>query len=109
MLRELSARVKRPFTFNQLAGGKSPARSLQELRRAGISLVIYSTPCLFAAQGAIDEALQALRAAGDKLPEPGPGVVGLQDCWTVLNDNLARRHGGPQAPPERVRSARTGR
>ncbi len=91
LVRELAARVRRPFAFNQIAGGKSPARTLDELRAAGMSMVIYSTPCLFAAQGAMDEALRALRDEDGRLREPSPDVVGLDDCCAVLNDNLARR------------------
>ena len=92
LVRELAARVGRPFAFNQIAGGKSPPRSLAELGQAGMSIVIYSTPCLFAAQGAIDDALEQLRAEGGLLPAPKPGVVGLSDCCAVLDDNLSRRH-----------------
>jgi 2-methylisocitrate lyase-like PEP mutase family enzyme len=92
LVRELAARVGRPFAFNQIAGGKSPPRSLAELGKAGMSIVIYSTPCLFAAQGAIDDALEQLRAEDGLLPAPKPGVVGLRDCCDVLDDNLSRRH-----------------
>ena len=92
LVRELAARVGRPFAFNQIAGGKSPPRSLAELGKAGMSIVIYSTPCLFAAQGAIDHALEHLRAEDGLLPAPKPGVVGLSDCCAVLDDNLSRRH-----------------
>jgi 2-methylisocitrate lyase-like PEP mutase family enzyme len=46
--------------FNQIAGGKSPPASLSELRAAGVSLVNYSTPCLFAAHDAIVDTLTRL-------------------------------------------------
>jgi 2-methylisocitrate lyase-like PEP mutase family enzyme len=104
LVRALAARVGRPFAFNQIAGGKSPARSLAELGAAGMSIVIYSTPCLFAAQGAIDESLRALKEEDGRLREPGPGVVGLTDCWTVLDDNLARRQAS--AGPDGARATR---
>ena len=47
----------KPLLFNQIAGGKSPRVTLTELREAGAELALYSTPCLFAAQTAIDERL----------------------------------------------------
>ena len=108
LVRTLAARVRRPFAFNQIAGGKSEPRSLRELGEAGISMVIYSTPCLFAAQSAIDQALRGLRQQDGRLPVPGPGVVGLGDCVAVLDENLARRRGAAQEPepPVAIRSGR---
>lgn len=87
-VRELSKRVDRPFCFNQIAGGKSPACTQSELGAAGVSLVIYSTPCLFAAQTAIEDAMTALKAEDGTL---AGSKVGVSDCTSVLNDNLARR------------------
>jgi len=80
------------IAFNQIAGGRSPGRSCVELREAGVSMVIYSTPCLFSAQTAIDRDLAALSRADGVLPEPGDGRVGLRDCTTLLDENLARRY-----------------
>src|SRR3989338_2156002 len=87
-VRDLSKRVNRPFCFNQIAGGKSPACTQSELSEAGVSLVIYSTPCLFAAQTAIEDAMAALKAKDGTL---AGSKVGVRDCTSVLNDNLARR------------------
>jgi len=87
-VRDLSRRVDRPFCFNQIAGGKSPACTHSELGEAGVSLVIYSTPCLFAAQAAIDDAMLALKAADGTLAGSRIEVPG---CTVVLNANLARR------------------
>lgn len=81
-----------PIAFNQIAGGRSPGRSWTELRQAGVSMVIYSTPCLFGAQAAIGHDLAALSANDGVLPEPGDGRVGLKDCTTLLDENLARRY-----------------
>lgn len=89
-VRDLSKRIDRPFCFNQIAGGKSPACTQGELSAAGISLVIYSTPCLFAAQTAIEDAMVALQAKDGTLAD---SKVGVRDCTAVLNDNLARRDG----------------
>jgi 2-methylisocitrate lyase-like PEP mutase family enzyme len=87
-VRQLSARVKPPFCFNQIAGGKSPACTLTELREAGVRLVIYSTPCLFAAQPAIEDAMIALQKEDGSLAR---SRVGVKDCTRVLQENLARR------------------
>lgn len=87
-VRELSKLVDRPFCFNQIAGGKSPACTQSELSEAGVSLVIYSTPCLFSAQTAIEDAMVTLKAKDGTL---AGSKVGVSDCTAVLNDNLARR------------------
>jgi 2-methylisocitrate lyase-like PEP mutase family enzyme len=81
-----------PIAFNQIAGGRSPCRSWTELRQAGVSIVIYSTPCLFAALTAVERELAALAEADGLMPEPGDKRAGLRDCMTLLDDNLARRY-----------------
>ena len=88
VVRDLVKRTDKPFTFNQIAGGKSPAYTQAELKEAGISLVIYSTPCLFAAQAAMDDAMLDLKARNGTL---AGSRVGVKDCTNVLNENLARR------------------
>jgi 2-methylisocitrate lyase-like PEP mutase family enzyme len=88
VVRELVRHTDKPFTFNQIAGGKSPAYTQCELRDAGIALAIYSTPCLFAAQAAIEDAMQDLRARDGTL---AGSRIGVRECTGVLNDNLARR------------------
>jgi 2-methylisocitrate lyase-like PEP mutase family enzyme len=92
LIRTLRAAVSRPLAFNQIAGGKSPRTGLCELATAGVSLVIYSTPCLFAAQAAVEDAVGSLKQAGGVLPELGAGrSVGLKDCVAVLQENLTLR------------------
>jgi len=49
IVEELSSKVKMPVMVNQLSGGKSPNWRLNRLKDAGVSIVIYSTPCLFVA------------------------------------------------------------
>ena len=88
VVRDLIRRVDKPFTFNQIAGGKSPAYTQDELKAAGITLVIYSTPCLFPAQAAIEQAMLDLKAHNGSL---AGSRIGVKDCTAVLNDNLARR------------------
>ena len=88
IVRKLSQQTDRPFCFNQIAGGKSPVYTQTELAAAGISLVIYSTPCLFAAQSGIEHAMQNLHSQDGSL---AGSLIGVKDCTSVLNDNLARR------------------
>jgi 2-methylisocitrate lyase-like PEP mutase family enzyme len=87
-VRNLSAKAGRPFCFNQIAGGKSPACTLSDLRGAGVKLVIYSTPCLFAAQPAIEDALIQLKKVDGSL---AGSAIGVKDCTAVLTENLRRR------------------
>jgi len=89
LLSEIRSVTDKPLAFNQIAGGASPALSFTELRGAGVSLAIYSTPCLFAAQGAITDSLQALKAQSG-LDGNSRGVC-LRDCQNVLEANLLRR------------------
>lgn len=91
VLRDLAAELEPPLVFNQIAGGKSPRCSLTELGAAGVTLVIYSTPCLFAAQRAIESALDSLIADDGRLPAPSSSEVGVADCTAVLQANAARR------------------
>jgi 2-methylisocitrate lyase-like PEP mutase family enzyme len=92
LIRTLKAEVDRPLAFNQIAGGKSPRCSLPQLAAAGISLAIYSTPCLFAAQAAVASAIGCLEQTNGVLPEAAAGrSVGLKDCVGLLQENLAAR------------------
>lgn len=89
LVRRLRERVGAPLAFNQIAGGRSEPRSLRELEEAGVSIAVFSTPCLFAAQEAVDDAVRALLAPDGRLPGPGGGV-GLADCTRLLEANLNR-------------------
>ena len=62
--------IEQPFAFNQIAGGKSPRADLTELEDIGVSIVIYSTPCLFAAQAAIDKTMRDLKQNNGMLEAP---------------------------------------
>lgn len=99
LVRELSAEVETPLCFNQIAGGRSPARSLTELREAGVRLAIHSTPCLFAAQAAVQRELERLDDEDGVLLGPESGAVGLADCTRLLDENLAARTSGAMAGP----------
>jgi 2-methylisocitrate lyase-like PEP mutase family enzyme len=83
--------VDRPFAFNQIAGGKSPRVDLDQLKDLSVSIVIYSTPCLFAAQAAIDQAMNSLKAAHGKLVPSDDKEVTVPKCTAVLQANRERR------------------
>jgi 2-methylisocitrate lyase-like PEP mutase family enzyme len=106
-VRALSAKVEQPFCFNQIAGGKSPPCTLTELQRAGVKLAIYSTPCLFAAQSAIDQAMVGLQATDGSL---AGSPIGVKECTRVLEGNLTRRAaagaGTPRVSPASTAAAR---
>ena len=85
----------KPLLFNQIAGGKSPRLSLTELHDLGVSVAIYSTPCLFAAQTAINRAMLELRAQDGRLPGVGEGDVGVAASLALLEGNLGRHHPEP--------------
>ncbi len=95
MVQEVREKVGRPVAFNQIAGGKSPSCTLTALHEVGVQVVIYSTPCLFAAQQAIVDALLGLKAKDGQLPAAVNGSIGVRECNDVLQQNLARRHGQP--------------
>lgn len=88
----------KPLLFNQIGGGKSPRLSLTELTALGVDVAIYSTPCLFAAHTAIEDALVGLKAADGRLPEVrGAGAVGVAASTQLLERNISRHH--PLPPP----------
>jgi 2-methylisocitrate lyase-like PEP mutase family enzyme len=80
----------KPLLFNQIAGGKSPRFSLGDLEELGVGVAIYSTPCLFAAQSAMEEALTRLKEDDGRLPGDS---IGVADCLELLERNLSRHHG----------------
>ena len=81
----------KPLLFNQIAGGKSPLLSFEQLRAIGVGLVQYSTPLLFAAQQAMTEALDSLIANDGILPRnPNGRSVGVTECQAILQANEKR-------------------
>ncbi|MFI6846367.1 oxaloacetate decarboxylase [Kitasatospora sp. NPDC050467] len=81
----------KPLLFNQIAGGKSPRLSLSELAGLGVDVAIYSTPCLFAAHRAMDEALAGLKVADGRLPAPAgeSRQIGVRESTELLERNIA--------------------
>jgi hypothetical protein len=53
-----------------------------------MQVAIYSTPCLFAAQAAIEGAMTDLKNADGWL---SASRIGVKDCTSILSDSLARR------------------
>jgi len=95
-LRQVRKITKKPILFNQIAGGKSPRVSLSELRKAGALLALYSTPCLFAAQTAIDDSLTQIFAQDGMLPDMTQGrQVGVEQCTAVLEANVKQQERAP--------------
>ena len=88
IIRTLKNQLDKPIMFNQIAGGKSPTCNLTELRDAGVSLVNYSTPCLFAAQAALEDEMKWLRENDGWLKKER---IGVQECTVLLKENLANR------------------
>lgn len=78
---QLRSQISVPIMVNQLHGGKSPNWSFDELEDAGASIVIFSTPCLFAAQRGIETYLKALKE-GQALPSHG--TASMEDCAKIL-------------------------
>ena len=90
----------KPLLFNQIAGGKSPNLSIEELRVLGIGLVQYSTPLLIAAQQAMTEALDSLMKSGGILPKNPNGLsVGVAECLALLQANV-KTPGGSAEPAQ---------
>ena len=106
LARELAAEIGKPLCFNQIAGGKSSPRSMTELRNAGIRIAIQSTPCLFAAQAAVERELDRLVADDGLLHGPESGALGLADCVRVLDENLDVRTARDERPADHAESDR---
>ncbi|MAJ91708.1 MAG: carboxyvinyl-carboxyphosphonate phosphorylmutase [Legionellales bacterium] len=80
-IQRLVDRVNCPVVVNQLHGGKSPDWSFQELTDAGVSIGIYSTPCLYAAQFGIESYLKDMLESSGL---PAKGTVNMEECNRVL-------------------------
>ncbi len=85
--------VECPAMVNQIAGGESPLWSFEMLQKMGVSVVNYSTPCLFGAQTGIEHTLQFLQDHDGQLPTTIDASLhtSLESCTTVLWENLHRR------------------
>jgi anti-anti-sigma factor len=80
-VKEVVQAVKKPVMVNQLHGGKSPNWTLDEMQDAGVAIVIFSTPCLFAAQYAIEKYLDEMQRHRKLVDE---NTVVMSDCVNML-------------------------
>ncbi len=87
-LRRVRSLTDKPVAFNQMSGGRSPRLSANELFKDGVRVHIYSTPMLFAAQGAMQTALQEIIDNDGRLPEVKPGMPGVKGCISLLEQNV---------------------
>ncbi|MFM0514741.1 isocitrate lyase/phosphoenolpyruvate mutase family protein [Paraburkholderia sp. RL17-373-BIF-A] len=88
-LKEVRQITDKPLLFNQIAGGKSPRVTLSELREAGASLALYSTPCLFAAQSAIQDSLSTIFSDDGRLPNTADKkTIGVTESSALLRQNM---------------------
>ena len=83
----LKPQISTPLVVNQIAGGKSPVWPLSTLSAAGVNLVLYSTPTLFAAQSAIENVLNHLKAHDGLLPDIS-NHSGVEGCTQLLKSEL---------------------
>ena len=91
LLNDVRPLTGKPLVLNQIVGGKTSPLSLDELREAGISMGLFSIPCLAAAQQAITSVMARLQNRG---VDSGVGGVTLQECNQLLESNLVRRDAG---------------
>ena len=91
IVKQIKDTMKCPIMVNQIAGGKSPSWSFDDLEAMGVSLVNYSTPCLFGAQTGMERTLGMLKDNGGRLSN-GKEVPGsLESCTNLLYENMKRR------------------
>jgi 2-methylisocitrate lyase-like PEP mutase family enzyme len=85
---KLRSHVSVPIMVNQLHGGKSPNWPFDEMEDAGASIVICSTPCLFAAQYGIERYLDMMLEM-NRLPLDHTAT--MADCSRVLDQAVAKK------------------
>jgi len=93
LVKQIRDTVKCPIMVNQIAGGKSPSWSFKDLQKEGVSLVNYSTPCLFGAQSGMEKTLNFLKEHDGQLPkQKKEGAQSLlESCTNLLYENMKRR------------------
>lgn len=85
---ELGKVVSVPLVCNQLFGGKTAPITLDEMQALGVSVALYSTPCLASAQSAIDSSMRALKSSAGLSDARTNGNVDLSQINTLLDFNL---------------------
>ncbi len=85
LLHRISDSVPCPVVMNLVPGGKSPSTDWKAIYASGGRIALHSTPCLFAAQRALDESLNLLKQSNGK--QSGE-IVTLAECNSLLHENL---------------------
>jgi 2-methylisocitrate lyase-like PEP mutase family enzyme len=73
-------------TVNLIAGGKTPPVTLTKLSELKVNIVIYSTPCLYAAQKAIEDSMLELKEMDGSM-ELKPGAILLEANMAIMKNN----------------------
>lgn len=81
------------YVYNMIFGGRSKSFTLQQLNQLNIAIALYSTPCLFAAHYAVDQAMQQLKQSHGNL-EAIKDTVDLKICTEFLFKNMNRSFEG---------------
>lgn len=81
VIRTLTTKINCPVAISQIYGGKSQNWTVDELKEMGVSIVLYSTICLFPAQYALKKYLDDFQRT-QKMPVEGS--VKLQECDSWL-------------------------
>lgn len=88
LLAAIRGAVGCPVVANVIGGGRTPPCDRETLGRLGLDLLLYSTPCLFAAQLAIERQLLSLAEAHLPFADALAHGVPLSACQTLLEDSL---------------------
>lgn len=78
------------LVINLIYGGKTRMMDQKTMEELGVNVVIYSTPCLYAAQKAIETTLSQLASNNLLLDERTP-CVSLQENTNLLEENAKER------------------
>ena len=81
-VRRVVREVRAPVIVNQLYGGVTPCWTLRDLQDAGVSIAIFSTPCLFAAQYGMEKYLDQMVSFGML---PSQNTSDMHDCVKILH------------------------
>ncbi len=88
LLAAISSSVQCQVVANMIGGGRTPPCDRETLGRLGLDMLLYSTPCLFAAQRAIEQQLESL--VDERLPfsRSLSHGVSLSECQELLSHSL---------------------
>jgi 2-methylisocitrate lyase-like PEP mutase family enzyme len=102
-LAKLRSWVSVPIMVNQLHGGKSPNWRFDELEDAGASILICSTPCLFAAQYGMERYLDKMLEE-NRLPSQNTST--MAECARILDGSAAQAASEPDSPEATLEQGR---